>query len=233
MKLRGADGRLALAWRVAPILLVLFLAANAAVLFVLVQRGGSASGERLQVDFAVECGQAAADVMAARADAMGLGDPQWTVRDGHITLIATMPGLDDDRTAVPALLARPGVFEVRSHDDVLVSRADLMDAGLTLDESGMPYVAVTVTPDALDRLQQAAAADPEGTLDFMLDGERISARPNRMELADEPLRVIVEEGSTRDKMRKSADRAFVIEHGPQPCDVTVTSVTLAGGAAGR
>ncbi len=227
MQLRQADGRLALAFRALPVVFALFLAVNVLALFLLGRMGGTASGQRLQVEFQASCAEQAAPLIQARADAMGLGDPEWTVSGDRIRMVATMPGLPDEDTAVPALLAQPGHLEVRSGDHVLATDDDVSDAGVQLDEAGMPYTDLTFLPDALGRLKEAVDGNPDGTLDFYLDGQLLAQRPNTIHVTDESLKVIAGVGTTRERMRRAADRAFVLDHGPHPCPVTVASVSPA------
>lgn len=224
MKLTQADGRIALIYRAVPVVFGLILVANVVALYVLGRMGGTARGDRVEIVFTTACPTDAAAVIAARVDAMGLGEPQQQVQGDTVRLVATLPGLDDDRTAVPALLAREGRLQVRHGDQVLATEADLSGVTVALDESGMPYDELSFQGEVATRLAQAVDADPKGELVFLLDGEELARRPNSVKILDEKVKVTAGEGITRDRMRRAADRAIVLDSGPQPCPVSVASV---------
>ena len=79
-----------------------------------------------------------------------------------------MPGLPDDRTAIPTLLARPGALELRTNGETVATRADLVQARLRLDESGLPITDLVFAKTTIERLSAAFAADPEGTTTIAL-----------------------------------------------------------------
>ena len=228
MKIHQSDGRLAMAFRSVPILFGLFLLANVGAIVLLGRCGGRARGERLAIEFQAPCGSQAADVLRARVEAMGLGRPEWTVEADRVRLVATLPGLDDDRTAVPALLARPGRLEVRGPAGVLATEADLVEVRVELDEGGMPVDQLVFASEAAARLAAAIDADHAAFLVFVLDGEELARRPNTIRMEDNALRVISGDGPTRDRMRRAVDRALLLKSGPLACPVTVASVEAAG-----
>jgi len=230
MALRGADGRVALAWRVVPIAFGLFLAINVGALFLLGHLGGRPAGTRLSIRFTTSCGTQALPVLQARAERIGLGTPEWTTDPQGIGLVATMPGLDDDATAIPALLARRGLLEVRHGDTVLATQADLTKPTLELDPAGMPYDQLTFQPEVGEALTQAVAGDPKGELVFVLDGEELARRPNSIQVEGYQLKVIAGEGKTRLRMRRATDRVILLGTGPLPCEVQVGNVAPAPAA---
>lgn len=207
----------------APMVFALFLMLAAGTVALLGRMGTDATGARLTLRFSGACVAAARPFIQGRAEEIGLGEPQYAEDDGGLRLTATMPGLPDDATAMPALLARPGRFTVQHNGAVLAENADLRMVEIRLDESGMPYTWVQLGPDAVERLRAAIAADPQGKLIVYLDDEVVSERPNTAQMTDESLRVVTGEGMTADRMRVAADRAIVLHNGPIPCALSATA----------
>ncbi|MFM2248590.1 MAG: hypothetical protein RL071_4665 [Pseudomonadota bacterium] len=214
---------------VAPIVVASALALATGLLVLLAWRGGTAAGPRLTVRFTTACPAAAKPVLAARADAIGLGDPVLQVEPDGLALTATMPGLADDAVAVPALLARPGKFTGIAGGEVIVDSSHLTGAQIRLDESGMPYTWVGLSPAGAAAVRALATADPEGGLAMAIDEDRPTPRPNDIELEDEGLRIITEAGITEQRMRTAADRAILLGTAPLPCPVVVAGTSPAGG----
>lgn len=209
---------------VAPLVVAGGLVAATLALVVLAIRGGQAEGDRVDIQF--DTCAAAAPRLAARAHAIGLGDPQAGASGGRVTLSVTLPGLDDDRVAIPALLAAPGLFEITSEGAVLATHEDITLAQVQLDESGLPYTWIELDAEPLAAVTAAVDADPHGQLIMRLDGVVVAERPNTRDVADGGLR-IVDGGElvSRDRMRRSVDRAILLSEGPLPCPTRVESVT--------
>ncbi len=215
-----SQDRVALAWRVVPVVFALFLVANAFALVVLGSLGGRASGERASFRWQSSCAEQAMPIMQTRGESLGLGEPEWAAQGDTITLTATLPGLDDDATAVPALLAAPGELELRLEGRLLATRDDLVSARLELDESGMPLTTLTFSPEAGERLSAEVDAAPQGEIVFLLDGVEIARRPNSVKVREHQLRILPGEGETRVRFRRATDRAIVLDHGRLPCEVS-------------
>lgn len=211
------DGRVAVAWRVVPIAFALLLGVNVVALAVLGRMGGQAEGDRVQITWQAPCAAQALPVMQERGTSLGLGDPRWSVQGERITLVATLPGLEDDRQSVPALLGRPGLLQVKLGDQVLATHLDLDRARLELDDSGMPMTQLTLQPEVGERVAQAVELAPEGELLFLLDGEELARRPNSIKVLDHQLKVIPGEGTTRVRMKRATDRAILLDHGALDC----------------
>jgi hypothetical protein len=208
---------------VAPLAVAGALVAATLALVLLAVRGGEAEGDRVEMRFAT-CA-AAAPLLADRADAIGLGDPRSSASGDTVTLTATLPGLDDDRDAIPALLAATGAFEIRSEGEVLATHDDVTLAQVQLDESGLPYTWIELDTDPLAAVTAAVSADPAGQLIMTLDGAVVAERPNTRDVADGGLR-IVDGGElvSRERMRRAVDRAILLSHGPLPCSTRVEGV---------
>ncbi|MEC7946277.1 MAG: hypothetical protein VX265_01845 [Myxococcota bacterium] len=202
----------------APLIVATLLMLATALLAVLAWMGGTASGDRVDLQLRGACAAEALPLVRARAEAVGLGDPELSLQDDMLVLTATLPGLDDDGTAIPRLLSRRGWLEVRRADTVVLDRAAVTQAAIRLDESGSPYVWVDLDKDAVAAFQAALDADPSGELTFYLDDEVAAVRPNSRGIKDDGLR-IVHAGDAKPavRMRIAADTSIALTHGPLPC----------------
>lgn len=214
----------------APILFAFLLLAAAGTLFLLARMGGTAEGERLSLVWTAPCAAEALPLVQARAEAIGLGAPELEAEGGALRLVATMPGHDDDRTAMPAVLGGRGQLAVLHGGETVLTEADVVAAQLRLDESGMPYTHLDLAEGPGDALAERTAADPEGELVITMDGAELVRRPNIDPVKGRKLRIVAEDGVTRDRMRQAVDRALLLQHGPLPCDLGEARVSGAGGA---
>ena len=198
-----------------------------AILLLLSQIGGTASGERLQIRLVSSCAETAAPLISARMESIGLGEPELAIEGEEITIVATMPGNDDDRTDIPQLLSQTGAFTATHQDVEVLSSADLEDAGLDFDDSGMPMTALTLEADVTQTLTERLKADSTGEMLLMLDGKLLARRPNAKYIEDQTVQIISGEGLTEVRMKRAIDRAILIKHGPLPCPVSVVGVANA------
>ena len=211
----------------APLIVASVLMLATASLAFLAWRGGTAEGERLQVELTGSCGAEAAPILAARMDEMGLGSPTATVSDTGVTLIATMPGSQDDEAAhVPQMLARTGHLLAGTAEAPLFTHEGVEEAQIRLDESGLPYTWLTLSPVALKALEAAAAGDPDGELPLSVDGIVAPSRPHDKPINEGGIRLLPGDGVTRARMRVAADHAIVLTHGPLPCPLSVGAVRV-------
>ncbi len=204
-----------------PLGFALLLMAATGVLFLLALRGGTPEGERVRLSWEA-CPEAGALVLA-RAEAVGLGTPRLALAGGgRLSLEATLPGLADDRDAIPALLARPGTLMLQDASGTTVLTEDAVElAQVRLDESGLPYTWVELEDEAYAALEAATKAAPEDHLAVVVDGTLLVERPNSREVSDGGVRLVegVEMDSKR-RMRRAVDRSIALTHGPLPCPLT-------------
>lgn len=212
---------------VAPIVVAGLLFAATGALVLAAWRGGTAAGDRVVMRFSGDCAAAGAPVVLARAEAIGLGEPALAVEGRVVSLTATLPGLPDDRSAVPALLARSGRFEATGATGRVLSNAELASAQIRLDESGLPYTWIGLRPTGVEAMKALRAADPTGSMQLRIDHEQPTPRPNDIDLEDDGLRVLTSEGPTDRRMREAADRAILIEAPMLDCDLIVQDVVSA------
>lgn len=187
-----------------------------------------ASGERLTLHFASDCPAESAAVLRSRIDQIGLGDPEVRTGDGEVTVTATLPGLPDDREAIPALLSRPGHLSLVIGGQEVASEADLAGTpALNVDTRGMPYATLRFQPAAAGRAEQALNAG--GPLLLHLDEELLLSQDPGRPLDKDRLPVQPDAGTPQERMRAAADWAIVLGSGPHRCPLRLRSVDSTGG----
>ena len=212
-----------------PMLLAGFLIISLIALFVLTRIGGVAEGERVDMRFESTCAAELAPVIQSRAQEMGLGELQVDVQGQQVRVVATLPGLDDVRTAVPALLAKRGVFEIYQAEtleslpegDPLAGQEDITNVWYQLSIEGHPVVQIELQPNALLRLQGRSNPVLLYTLDHLvIETWDFEEGPDKdtVELQPELLR-------TEDEVRQAADWVILLRTGPTPCAATLASIT--------
>jgi hypothetical protein len=209
-------------FRGAPVILAVLFAVSIATLALLSWRGGKASGDRVTMTFTADCPvDSWQTLVEARARDIGLGNPEVASDGASVTLTATLPGLANDRTAIPALLAREGTIEMRLEAQVLATRSDLVSAAPSVDEAGQPYALLTFTTEAAERIAVSGDGHDMTTL---VDGEPRAAWMSADTLKTQSVRLLEGGADNRERMRRAADDALVLAHGPLPCAVRVASV---------
>lgn len=184
----------------------------------------AASGERLTLRLEGTCAAEARDVVYRRAELIGLGEPALQVEAAAVVLTATMPGLPDDRQAIPALLARRGDLQISAAAGPLATADDVASATVNLDTSGQPYAEVALNPLAAARISEALRAG--ASLDVALDGAVIVHQEGG-DLEGDKLILSPPDGEPRARMRQAADWAILLSAGSMPCALTVASVAAA------
>lgn len=212
-----------------PVAFAVILMVATGVLAMLSWFGGSATGARAHMVFQGTCAAEARPLLAARAEAMGLGEPEWSLVGDRLELTATLPGLDDDLEAVPRLLSRRGLLELRRGTTVVVSRDQVEGASIRLDEAGAAYTWIDLSSAGIEALEAALEADPEGELAVISDSTAAIPRPNSRGVADDGIRVLPVAETPGQRMRRAADLAIVLTHGPLTCDMDVVSATPVAG----
>lgn len=198
--------------------------------------GRDATGERLTVVFETGCGEAWRPIIQQRVDTIGLVEPALTVEGDRLTLTAQFPGLEDDATAIPALLIKPGELGVFVEGDVeweptgesLASTADVTDARLTLDIRARSVVEITLEKEARARVHEAIRAGP---VLYVIDGEVVERYVDKRGMKAMHIDVFPERETLEEEIRVATDLSIIMQHGPAPCEATVASVTPADGAS--
>ena len=218
-EIEPVSGRRRLLMAVPLLISTLLLVAALTVVFLL---GGdrAPTGERLEVRFAASCPETAAAIIRARADLIGLGAPSVEATADGVRLVATMPGLPDDATAIPALLARRGALEVTVGDAVVATQDDVLTAEVNLDTSGVPYTAFRLSPAAVARVTG------EGAMVVRLDDE-VLLEQEVAGLAEDAIRSVPTGADMPSRMRAATDRSILLDSGAHSCDVEVAAVAAA------
>jgi len=205
-----------------PALLALALLLSAGGLVVAGWIGRPATGERVSIAVRSSCASDWERQLAARADAIGLGEPSLSVAGDTVTLTATLPGNDDDRQSVPALLTAPGVLSLHLEDgQTLASGADLAETRLSMSYMGRASVILRPGQAAWARIR---AVDPDAVLVATLDGVSVTLGEVRRVGRDDELHVQPSLAHSADELRMAVDWSIVLGTGPGPCAVTRTSV---------
>ena len=192
-----------------------------AVLAIKVWLGGAVTGPVVEFSLTGSCAAASEKMVRTRIEAIGLGEPSVQIEGSGLKIKAQFPDLPDALETIPAMLGSQGMLEIKYKGSTLVKRDDLLDAAISLDEGGIPYVALKLKSDARTRLSEAVEKDPQGFLDIHLDGKLIVHRPNTAKIPSDELKVISEQGDSRARMRKAADRSIVLRNGPLSCALRV------------
>ena len=205
-----------------PIVFLGALGLAVAVLFGLTRFGDqSATGEQVSISFAASCISDAREHLLARAEQIGM--PSTMEGDA---MTATLPDLPDAANLIPELLVRQGRLTVVKPDGEAVFDNGHIDAvAIDLDQAGMPVTMLKLNAGA-----RAALKTMDGDLKLQpeIDGEAFeSVRVSTLQDTPE-LSFPSGEGKTSDRMKRAADRAIILEHGPLPCRIHVTNVTVLG-----
>jgi hypothetical protein len=198
-------------------------------LFTVGSVGGSAAGARVAMTF--ETCPEAASLIEARSDQMGLGDPVLEPVEGGLRLTATLPDTPAADT-VPETLARGGDLRIRAGEsadgEVVVGHDGVEEAELSLKELGNPLVVLTLTREAHRTLEAHMEAHIEGQIGLWIDDEVILVRPNDPPFRRQEIDLRAEGEDGVDNLRRAADWAIVVSHGPLPCPTSLRQVSPVG-----
>ena len=203
----------------APIVFLGGLGLAVALLFVLTRYGDTTTqGESVAIAFEGVCIDDAMQIIEARANQVGMP----TAMVGQ-TMQTTLPDMENARILIPQLLVTTGTFAL--HDaagQTVFTNADIEDVAIDLDESGMPVTFVKLDAGARARVRGMTAQDE---LVPLVDGS--SFQPLTVETLQDDAEIQLHSGvgMTADRMKRAADLAIILEHGPLPCAIRVGSVT--------
>lgn len=192
-----------------------------ALWFVFQDEGRIALGDRVTLHFQSACPEAAA-VVQERADLIGLGQPALVAETGGFALTATLPGLPDDRTAIPALLAKPGRLTLQVGGREIADGTDISGASVALDAGGNPYARLDLNPLAATALREAIAAG--GALDLRLDEAVLLHQDPAEAPAKDQMSIYPPDGEAQARMRAATDWTILLVSGALPCEVSAASV---------
>ena len=178
----------------------------------------TASGDRVTLRFKTDCADQAAVILRHRADLIGLGDPVLQIEPDAVLFELTLPGLPDDHSAIPALLARPGKLVLSVAGQTVATEEDLGGkTALNLDSANKPYAQIPLTDAAAKRYDDAVAGG--AGMELRLDDELLMRQDPAPRLEDGVLRPSPPPASASEEMRTAADWTIVIGGGAMPCPV--------------
>ena len=200
----GRRSPLMIAMFLGPVLVGGGLVAATAGWYLKVQdTAGEAAGAPFPVRFAADCGEARAPLEARMKD-LGLHiEPDASAPAGTFGYTLRGPGMDDDATHLPAMLAAPGKL-VLTKGGVPVELSP-RDIGMQLAFSGTP-VTLMVFPEPI----------PAEGLAVTLDGAPVEVES----LSGVELQVASRAADSRTALRTATERVVQIRH-PLPCAVRV------------
>ena len=201
-----------------PVVFIGLMGLAVALLYGLTRFGDqTASGDAVAMTFSGSCMERATPILVARAEQIGM---PATMNAGVMT--ATLPQMQDAANAIPALLVRPGLFRLQNSDSSIRFDNGHIDAvAIDLDNAGMPVTMLKLNAEARATLKDL---DPAVELTPDIDGTRFD--PVRVKtLQDTPeVTMTSGDGRTSVRMKRAADRAIILEHGPLPCSIHILNV---------
>ena len=209
----------------APFILGLVLAISAIALTLAGWFGGEATGQRVLISFQTPCPEEWGELISSRGESVGLGEPVLEVLEGGVSYTATLPGMDDEMTAMPALLTAAGRLEIFASEDgetptgePLITEADLVEAHMNLDARGHPFTDVEFHEDST-----VALHEHRGPMLYFVDGIFVDKWLGRVPFSGETVRLQPRSESKSENMRRAVDLAIVLQHGAAPCEITELS----------
>ena len=205
----------------APIVFLGGLGLAVALLFVLTRYGDTnTQGESVAIAFEGVCIDDAMPLIEARAHQVGM--PTEMVGQ---TMKTTLPDMENARVLIPQLLVTTGTFALQdAAGQTVFGNADIEEVAIDLDESGMPVTFLKLDAGARARAREMTAEDE---LVPFVDGS--SFQPLTVESLQDDAEIQLHSGvgMTADRMKRAADLAIILEHGPLPCAIRAAGVTTA------
>jgi len=190
------------------------------ILWILTHYGDpTAEGEPVRIAFSGACLDAATPLLVERAKQVGM--PVEMVGD---TMLTTLPDMPDARTSIPAMLTTPGTFSLTGNG-LDLGNDDIEDVAIELNNAGMPETLLKMNADARAAIK---ALDDAVELTPSIDGEDLTVFKASIIKEEGIVSLHAGEGMTADRMKRAADRAIVLAHGPLPCPISVRGVRAEG-----
>lgn len=181
--------------------------------------GRSAQGDEVTWHF-TGC-EAAQPMIEARLDDIGLPST-WTTGPGTYTVTTRLTGDGTVDRSLPVTLTTPGALEVRGGSLVLASSEDVTYAGVRMDVFMVPSVLLRLDADGADRVKQYVRSEPEGRMEYYVDGQYIGWQSNTNPVSVGEVEINLEmDGDERARMQAVASWSVILDHAPLPCAVSV------------
>lgn len=203
---------------IVPIVMALFLAGATGILILKMTEDRSASGDRVSLQLTGECLSEAKSIILRRSEAVGVGNPVFTENAEGMLFSLTLPSSPNANVAIPKLLMRRGVWQMRAGDQVLLSNENIAKAVLSLDESGMAETLLTFDPASVQETQKYLDEHSEGSTQLWIDDEKIIDRPNRIVVSDD-FRLVSTNTDPAIRMQESADFVILLSNPTIDCQI--------------
>lgn len=192
--------------------------------------GTDPQGQRAEVRVTSGCASDWSGLMHKRATDVGIGELAVTVEGQDAVLTGVLPGLEDDLTAIPELLTRPGelgIYAAETIDDEpvgepLATDVDVVNSWMQMGMMGHPYVQLELQPHALKRLQDTDAP----VLLLVVDGQVADYFDADRDPDDDDVRIQPKLLTVQDEVRATTDLKIILQHGRAPCPVEDVTTTL-------
>lgn len=212
------------AYMAAPLALSALALLGALWVMFKLQNGRPPAGERVTMSLVTSCAAQSGPVILRRAETVGLGDPVSTPTAEGLSLTVTLPGLPDDRTAIPALLLAPGHLEIHAAGRTVATEEDVTGTALNMDAGGSPYAELSLNGLAMAELREATK--DESGFEVLMDGVSI-LKEEKGSVRDEKLRLTPERAPPGMQMRTVVDWTILLGSGALPCPVTLGALATA------
>lgn len=180
-------------------------------------QGRAADGERVELTWQ-GCPEAG-PVLEKRVASMGLGEPELHTEGDQLRLTVTLPDEPDVAARIPTTLGMRGVLSSHAEgsDEVLFTNADVTGAAIRQDITLSPWVVLTLTEAAQERLQAHVLAHRDGRIRYTLDGQPLGSTSN-LDGAPREVELLPDGTDERDRMHRAAEQVIVLD-APLPCDL--------------
>jgi len=168
-------------------------------------------------------------LVQARVARMGLGNPQYNENPEGFVITARLPSEPDVAKTIPKTLARTGALEIRAVGAAadappIVPAEQVDDTSVHLGMSGIATL-VRLDAEGSETLRKHMIANPDGRIQYLLDGEEVA---NRSNLPAEPrgnLELTPPLSDEVTQLRVAAEWDVIIAEGPLPCPIVLLSAT--------
>jgi preprotein translocase subunit SecD len=205
----------------APIVFLGVLGLAAVALWGVTRFGSSeADGSAVTIEFSGTCVDRAGPMLLARAEQIGM--PATLTGS---TMIATLPNMENAQAAVPQLLIRTGTFTLLTEaGETVFDNEHIDDVAIDLDNAGMPNTLIKLNAGARSDL---LGMDDSIALTPVVDGAPYGSTTVKKLKEEAVVTLHGGEGRTSQRMKRAADLAIILAHGPLPCPLKVSGVAEA------
>lgn len=175
----------------------------------------TADGAAVQIEFSGSCMEEATPLLLGRATQVGMP----ATMEGTL-MTTTLPDIPEAEQQIPDLLITQGELALIG-EGVSLGNDDLEDVAIELDNAGMPQTLLKLDADARALIK---SIDDKVEITPSIDGEPLPAVKASTIKEDGIVTLHAGEGVTAMRMKRAADRAIILAHGPLPCAISVRQI---------